>query len=167
MDVQTKPATVITGPIVGSRKIYSPAPGHPGIVVPLREVALHETANEPPFTLYDTSGPYTEPTERISLNAGLAKLRASWLAQRGLRRAGTGIPNRSLAGALCCRAVRFIPAIVAAFPATCQQRDNTVLRIRPHVGQQVDSTVALIQLPEFPEPPLTIPSLTPRGLTVA
>jgi hypothetical protein len=30
-----------------------------------------------------------------------------------------------LAGVLCWRAVRFIPEIVAAFLATCQQRDNT------------------------------------------
>jgi hypothetical protein len=33
----------------------------------------------------------------------------------------------SLARALCCRAVRFIPAIVVAFPAICQQRDSTSL----------------------------------------
>ena len=30
-----------------------------------------------------------------------------------------------MAGSPCCKSVRFIPAIVAAFPATCQQRDNT------------------------------------------
>jgi hypothetical protein len=31
-----------------------------------------------------------------------------------------------LAGALCCKSVRFISEIVAAFPATCQQRDSTL-----------------------------------------
>ena len=30
-----------------------------------------------------------------------------------------------MAAALCCRSVRFIPAIVAAFPLPCQQRNST------------------------------------------
>ena len=40
---------VTTGPIVGSRKVYSSPEGHPDIRVPLREIALHESSGEPPF----------------------------------------------------------------------------------------------------------------------
>ena len=43
-----EPATVTTGPIIGSRKIYSSPEGRPDIVVPFREIALHPSANEPP-----------------------------------------------------------------------------------------------------------------------
>ena len=84
MNVQAKPATVTTGPVIGSRKIYSSPAGHPDIEVPFREIALHPTANEPPFRVYDTSGPYTDPATTIDLNAGLAPIRSAWLAKRGL-----------------------------------------------------------------------------------
>ena len=84
MNVQAKPATVTTGPMIGSRKIYSSPAGHPDIEVPFREIALHPTANEPPFRVYDTSGPYTDPATTIDLNAGLAPIRSPWLAKRGL-----------------------------------------------------------------------------------
>jgi phosphomethylpyrimidine synthase len=86
MTVQTKPAAVTTGPIVGSRKVYSSPEGRPDIRVPFREIALHPTANEPPLPTYDTSGPYTDPTTTIDLAAGLAPIRAPWLAARGLQR---------------------------------------------------------------------------------
>jgi phosphomethylpyrimidine synthase len=70
--------------MIGSRKIYSSPAGHPDIEVPFREIALHPTANEPPFRVYDTSGPYTDPATTIDLNAGLAPIRSAWLAKRGL-----------------------------------------------------------------------------------
>ncbi len=84
MNVQAKPAAVTTGPIIGSRKIYSSPASHPDIEVPFREIALHPTANEPPFRVYDTSGPYTDATTTIDLTAGLNPIRSAWLAKRGL-----------------------------------------------------------------------------------
>ncbi|MEO0673252.1 MAG: phosphomethylpyrimidine synthase, partial [Pseudomonadota bacterium] len=51
---------VTTGPIIGSHKVYSSPPGHPDVAVPMREIPLHETANEPPVRVYDPSGPYTD-----------------------------------------------------------------------------------------------------------
>ena len=84
MNVQAKPAAVTTWPIIGSRKIYSSPAGHPTIEVPFREIALHPTANEPPFRVYDTSGPYTDAATTIDLTAGLVPLRSAWLAKRGL-----------------------------------------------------------------------------------
>ncbi len=84
MNVTTKPAAVTTGPIAGSRKVWSSPPGHPDMAVPFREIDLHPSANEPPLRLYDTSGPYTDPNLPIDLEAGLPQPRAPWLARRGL-----------------------------------------------------------------------------------
>ena len=83
MTYQQKPSTVTTGPITGSRKIYSAPDGHPEIVVPFRQIVLDPSANEPPLNLYDTSGPYTETGVTIDLGAGLPPVRAPWLATRG------------------------------------------------------------------------------------
>ncbi len=78
----TRPGTVTTGPIRGSRKVYLSPPGHPGLRVPLREIALDDPQT-PRLHLYDTSGSYTEDGVAIDLAAGLPALRESWLAQRG------------------------------------------------------------------------------------
>jgi phosphomethylpyrimidine synthase len=82
MPIQAKPTQVTTGPIIGSRKIYSAPLGRPDILVPFREVSLHPTANEPPLALYDTSGPYTEQNAAINLESGLPQARAAWIAAR-------------------------------------------------------------------------------------
>jgi phosphomethylpyrimidine synthase len=84
MNIQAKPAAVTTGPIMGSRKIYSSPADRPDIAVPFREIVLHESAGEQPFRVYDTSGPYTDPAATIQLAAGLVPLRSPWLARRGL-----------------------------------------------------------------------------------
>jgi phosphomethylpyrimidine synthase len=83
VNAQQKPAAVTTGPVVGSRKIYSSPPGRPDIRVPFREIDLHPSAGEPPLRIYDTSGPYTDPASRIDLDAGLVPLRAPWIERRG------------------------------------------------------------------------------------
>jgi hypothetical protein len=51
---------VTTGPIRGSRKIY--VKGRDGLRVAMRQVELEPSSGEPPVTLYDTSGPYTDPS---------------------------------------------------------------------------------------------------------
>ncbi|MBB4210121.1 hydroxymethylpyrimidine synthase [Rhodothalassium salexigens DSM 2132] len=71
---------VTTGPIPGSRKVYLEKDG---LRVPLREIALHESAGEPPVRVYDTSGPYSDPTARIDIERGLARLRSPWIEARG------------------------------------------------------------------------------------
>ena len=50
------PATVTTGPIEGSKRVFSSPTGRPEISVPFREVMLADPA-EAPARLYDTSGP--------------------------------------------------------------------------------------------------------------
>ncbi len=71
-----------------SRKLYVKG-SRPDIRVPMREITLDETpamfgseAN-PPFVVYDTSGPYTDPSVRIDLRNGLEELRAAWIDERG------------------------------------------------------------------------------------
>ena len=69
---------VTTGPIRGSRKI------HVGpLKVAMRAIDLEPGCGEPPLNVYDTSGPYTDPTARIDINAGLAPLRREWIMARG------------------------------------------------------------------------------------
>ena len=41
-----------------------------------------ETPNEP-VLVYDTSGPYTDPNQKIDINQGIPRLREEWIANRG------------------------------------------------------------------------------------
>lgn len=75
--------TVTTGPLPASSKVFRAGTLHPDIRVPLREIALHPSANEPPVTVYDASGPYTDPSATIAIEKGLPRLRESWIAARG------------------------------------------------------------------------------------
>ncbi len=87
MTIQQKLHSVTSGPITGSRKIYSAPRERSDILVPFREIALHPTAKEPPLRVYDTSGPYTEENARIDLAVGLPERRAAWIAARGFANA--------------------------------------------------------------------------------
>jgi len=80
---QQKPSSVTTGPIYGSRKVYSSPADRADISVPFREVVLDPSAREEPVRLYDTSGPYTENGPAIDLAAGLPQIRGEWIARRG------------------------------------------------------------------------------------
>ncbi len=72
---------VTTGPLPASRKVYT----HPlpDIAVPHREIDLHPSAGEPPLPVYDTSGPYTDPSVTIDVEKGLARDRRDWILERG------------------------------------------------------------------------------------
>jgi len=78
----------VTRPIPGSRKIHVTG-SRADLRVPMREIALADTPllfgaeKNAPFTVYDTSGPYTDPDHRVDLAAGLPALRAGWIAERG------------------------------------------------------------------------------------
>ena len=75
--------TIPTGGRPGSRKVFAPGLLFPDIRVPFREVAVHPSANEPPVTIYDPSGPYTDPNVTIDINRGLARPRDGWVIARG------------------------------------------------------------------------------------
>jgi phosphomethylpyrimidine synthase len=77
------PAAIPTGERPGSRKVFQPGVLWPDIRVPFREVAVHPSAGEPALTLYDPSGPYTDPTARIDIEKGLPRTREPWVVSRG------------------------------------------------------------------------------------
>ena len=78
-----KPIKVENSPIPGSRKVYEPGVRFPALRVPFREVALHESANESPVTIYDSSGPYTDENFTPDISRGLPRLREQWIVDRG------------------------------------------------------------------------------------
>ena len=72
---------ISTGPLPSSRKIHVPGARFPDLRVAMREIAL--SGGEPPLTVYDSSGPYTDETVTIDVRAGLAKHRRDWILARG------------------------------------------------------------------------------------
>src|SRR6202049_912004 len=79
---ELKPA-VTTGPLPSSRSIFVTRNEAPDVRVPLREIILSEGAGEPNLPVYDTSGPYTDPTVTIDVNAGLQRNRIAWGKESG------------------------------------------------------------------------------------
>ncbi|MGZ8370199.1 MAG: phosphomethylpyrimidine synthase ThiC, partial [Caulobacteraceae bacterium] len=83
MNVHVKPSQVATGEIPGSRKVYASGVTYPGLRVPFRQIAVHPSAGEPPVTVYDPSGPYTDPATIIDIHKGLARPRDAQVLARG------------------------------------------------------------------------------------
>ncbi|WP_241209647.1 phosphomethylpyrimidine synthase ThiC [Brevundimonas fluminis] len=81
--VAEKAGRVPVGPREGGRKVYVSGELYPDIRVPFREVAVHPSAGEPPVTMYDSSGPYTDPDATIDITKGLPKVMSSWRLDRG------------------------------------------------------------------------------------
>ena len=85
-DAQVDAAAI--APLPNSRKIHVQG-SRPDLRVPMREIAQSETPAlfgaevNPPLVVYDTSGPYTDPTATIDIRRGLPALRAPWIAERG------------------------------------------------------------------------------------
>ncbi len=77
----------VTAAFPGSRKIYIQGSQF-DIRVPMREITQQDIQTSsgpeknPPITVYDTSGPYTDPAVSIDLLKGLAPLRENWVLQR-------------------------------------------------------------------------------------
>ena len=74
-------------PLPNSSKIYVSG-SRPDIRVPMRQIMQSDTPasfgaeKNPPVFVYDTSGPYTDPTVKIDIRSGLEPLRAAWIAER-------------------------------------------------------------------------------------
>ena len=71
-----------------STKIYITG-SRPDIRVPMREISLSDTllANgdsekNPPVTVYDPSGPYTDPNITIDVCQGISDIRTAWIEER-------------------------------------------------------------------------------------
>jgi len=77
-------------PFPASKKVYVEGSRH-DVRVAMREISLSDThvhgtehwlPNEP-VTVYDTSGPYTDPAAELDVLQGLPRLRAPWIEERG------------------------------------------------------------------------------------
>ncbi|ABI56665.1 phosphomethylpyrimidine synthase ThiC [Alkalilimnicola ehrlichii MLHE-1] len=77
-----------TRPFPASRRIYLQGE-RPDVRVPMREISLSPTVGSegteanPPFPVYDTSGPYGDPEVEIDLVRGLPAHREAWIEERG------------------------------------------------------------------------------------
>ncbi len=75
-------------PLPSSRKIYVTG-SRPDLRVPMREISQSDTPaafgaeKNPAITVYDTSGPYTDPSVQIDIRKGLPPVRAHWIDERG------------------------------------------------------------------------------------
>ena len=87
-DIQTHaltPETTQAFPASSKRYVAGP---RPDIKVPMRQIAQQATPSamgaekNPPITVYDTSGPYTDPGAEIDLRRGLPPLRENWIKER-------------------------------------------------------------------------------------
>ena len=78
----------VTQPFTSSEKIYIEG-SRPDIQVPMREITLTSTQTDngveenPPITVYDTSGPYSDPEVETDLLQGLPDVRGNWIEERG------------------------------------------------------------------------------------
>ncbi|GHE33612.1 phosphomethylpyrimidine synthase ThiC [Sphingobacterium griseoflavum] len=86
MNQQTK--ALSTAPFPKSRKVYVQGELFP-IQVAMREISLDKTrlsngtgTDNAPITVYDTSGPYTDPSIDINIREGLPRLREQWILDR-------------------------------------------------------------------------------------
>lgn len=87
---KTPTSTSITRePFPASKKVYVKGEIH-NIQVAMREISLHDSHNHllnkketnEALTVYDTSGPFTDPGIDIDLQKGLPKIRENWIKDR-------------------------------------------------------------------------------------
>jgi phosphomethylpyrimidine synthase len=175
-------APELTRPIPGSRKIHVEVA--PGVRVAMREVVLADTPGRSgrevnaPVTLYDTSGPYTDPAAPIDLREGLPALRAAWIAERGdseelagpssqygrqrladpataaLRYTALRVPRRAKAGANLSQMHYARRGIVTPEMVYIAARENARIEAladlgRHHVGESFGASLPARITPEF------------------
>ena len=74
-------------PLPNSSKIFVKGT-RDDIIVPMRQIRLTDTIGDlaeknEPIHVYDTSGPYTDPTKSINFRDGIESLRTKWIDERG------------------------------------------------------------------------------------
>ena len=90
-DTAPKQGGITRKPFPNSQKIYVPGKLYPEIKVAMREITLTDTIDSltkkktpnEPVTVYDTSGPYTDPNIEIDVHAGIERIRENWIKERG------------------------------------------------------------------------------------
>jgi len=78
--------TLTREPFPASTKVYTEG-SRADLRVPMREIAL---TNGERVTVYDTSGPYTDPGVAIDVRKGLESVRGAWIEARGDTESYTG-----------------------------------------------------------------------------
>lgn len=90
MKTEKTPETITRAPFPNSKKIYVKGSMH-DIAVAMREISLNDTRlhgrngaveKNASVTVYDTSGPFTDPDIDIDVKKGLPALRANWIRDR-------------------------------------------------------------------------------------
>ncbi|MBE7687674.1 phosphomethylpyrimidine synthase ThiC [Tenacibaculum finnmarkense genomovar ulcerans] len=90
-DTAPKQDEITRQPFPNSQKIYVNGTIHPQIKVAMRQISLSDTVDSmtkkktpnEPVTVYDTSGPYTDPAKEIDVHAGIERIREPWIKDRG------------------------------------------------------------------------------------
>jgi len=79
-------------PFPASKKVYVQGSIYEDVKVAMREIELtgskpmfteFKKDENPPVTVYDTSGPYTDPNVEIDVKQGIPRLREGWIQSRG------------------------------------------------------------------------------------
>lgn len=89
-DTAPKQGGITRHPFPNSKKIYVNGKIHPQIKVAMREIELSDTVDSmtkkktpnQPVTVYDTSGPYTDPDKQIDIHSGIERIREQWIMDR-------------------------------------------------------------------------------------
>ena len=91
--VPSKKSRITRDNFPSSKKVYIKGTIHKDINVSMREIELNESKpmfkseafvkdKNQPVTVYDTSGPYTDPKINIDIKVGIPKLRENWILDR-------------------------------------------------------------------------------------
>ncbi|HNR29315.1 MAG TPA: phosphomethylpyrimidine synthase ThiC, partial [Candidatus Hydrogenedentes bacterium] len=137
MSATAKPAPVFAldqskitrDPFPNSRKVYVQG-SRPSVRVAMREIRLSPTMSgdvaepNPPITVYDTSGPYTDPAIEIDVRRGAPPVRIEWIRERGdIEESDASVSAfaRERSADLALAAVRFprVRRILRAKPGRC------------------------------------------------
>ena len=84
---QAPTSALTTTPLPASKKVFVNGE-QDGVAVPMREIALSSAKKEngasvaSSIVVYDTSGPYTDPSTSIDIQRGLPPLRRDWILAR-------------------------------------------------------------------------------------
>ncbi len=90
----SEPNGITNQPLPSSHKVYVESQRRPYVRVAMRAIVLsngsnghngngHVEENHAPVTVYDTSGPYTDPSIDTDIRQGLKPLRSAWIRSRG------------------------------------------------------------------------------------
>lgn len=90
-DTAPQEGKITTTPFPSSKKIYVKGSIHPQIKVAMRAIELSDTVDSmtrkktpnESVVVYDTSGPYTDPSKKINVHEGIEPIREQWIMDRG------------------------------------------------------------------------------------